>query len=151
MRHEVLERSVRVIDHSRHQWEERRPGVTSRAWSGAIFGSAEITIVEQKMAPGTRSPLHWHYVEEQIVLLAGKADIMCDSETRTVGAGNTVIFPARAIHGFENVGEDELHIIGAWPWPFFELYFEHDPPGVVTRQYEALGDGQLRKLVGATE
>jgi oxalate decarboxylase/phosphoglucose isomerase-like protein (cupin superfamily) len=102
------------------------------------------------MSPGTQSPLHWHYVEEQLVVVVGTAEVHCDGETITVGPGQTVVFPARLVHGFKNVGDEELHVIGAWPWPFLEVYFDQDPPGVVTRQYEAWEEGGARKLGTST-
>lgn len=135
-----------IVSHEEQPWEEWRPGVWTRAWSGASLGSNEMMMGEQRFVPGGQSPLHWHYSEEQVTVLTGEAEAWCDGEVVEVGGGHTLIFPARSMHGFKNIGEDELHIVGGFPWPFLEAYFKHDPPGVVTREYEAWNNGQARKL-----
>jgi quercetin dioxygenase-like cupin family protein len=139
-----------VVNHEERPWEEWRKGVLTRAWSGLSLGSAELTMAEQRMIPGAQSPLHWHYSEEQIVVLSGLAQVYCDEELLTVGSGNTVVFPPRSTHGFKNMGEDELHIMAAFSWPFLEIYYDHDPPGVVTREFEQWDGGNARKL-GSTK
>lgn len=136
-----------VIRHEEQPWEEWRPGVLTRAWSGASLGSNELMMGEQKFIPGAQSPRHWHYSEEQVTILSGRAEAWCDDEKQIAEAGTTLVFPPRSIHGFINVGDRELHIVGGFPWPFLEAYFEHDPPGVVTREYEAWDNGQARKLI----
>lgn len=135
-----------VVKHDELPWEEWREGVLTRAWSGLSLGSAELTMAEQQMVPGGQSPLHWHYSEEQIVILSGLAEVYCDEELVTLGSGNTVVFPPRSMHGFKNAGGEELHIMAAFSWPFMEIYYRHDPPGVVTREFEAWEGGQARKL-----
>ena len=136
-----------VIHHDEQPWEEWRPGVLTRAWSGASLGSSQMMMGEQKFVPGGQSPKHWHYTEEQVTVLSGTAEAWCDDETLVAGVGTTLVFPAHSIHGFMNVGEDELHIVGGFPLPFLEAYFVHDEPGVVTREYEAWDNGHARKLI----
>ncbi|MYE92369.1 MAG: cupin domain-containing protein [Gemmatimonadetes bacterium] len=135
-----------IIRHEDQPWEEWRPGVFTRAWSGACFGSKEMMMGEQKFAPGAQSPLHWHYSEEQVTVISGRAEAWCDDDTEIAEAGTTLVFPRQSMHGFMNIGDDELHIVGGFPWPFLEAYFKHDPPGVVTREYEAWEGGHARKL-----
>ena len=135
-----------IIVHEEQPWEEWRPGVLTRAWSGASLGWSDMLLGEQKLVPGGQSPLHWHYSEEQVTILSGTAEAHCDGELVVLPHGHTVVFPPRSMHGFKNIGDEELHIVGGFPWPFLEAYFKHDPPGVVTREYEAWNDGHGRKL-----
>jgi uncharacterized cupin superfamily protein len=103
-------------------------------------------MAEQLMEPGAQSPLHWHYSEEQIVVLSGEVEAYCDEELQVVGAHNTIVFPPRSMHGFKNITDAEVHIMAGFSWPFVEIYYHHDAPGVVTREFEAWEGGTARKL-----
>jgi hypothetical protein len=51
-----------------------------------------------------------------------------------------------AVHGFESIGDEPLHIIAAMGWPINEAYYVDDPYAV-HRAGETLNAGQRRRLV----
>lgn len=135
-----------IIQHEDQKWEEWRPGVRTRCWSNAHEGANNLMVAEQIFQPGTEAPTHWHYVEEHVSFLSGSCEVWCDGVRTQVQSAATIIFPPRSKHGFVNNGDEELHVVGSLSLPYMEVYFEHDPDGVVTREYEADGDGSPRKL-----
>jgi len=91
---------------------------------------------EQIVAPGAGAPDHWHHYEEHFCIYAGTAEVRVAGEVQVVEAPATVIFPPETVHGFTNVGDIDLHIIGAVPYPIHETFFVDDPAGTVTRSWE---------------
>jgi hypothetical protein len=63
-----------------------------------------------------------------------------------LGPGNTVIVLSMAVHGFDSIGDEPLHIIAAMGWPINEEYYVDDPYAV-HRAGETLNAGQRRRLV----
>ncbi len=134
-----------VVDHEKVEWEEWRPGVVSRAWATATSGARQVRVAEQVLDPGMEAPLHWHYFEENITIIKGKGRFYVDGETIELGPGHTVIVPMMAIHGFQSIGDEPLHIIAAMAWPINEMNYV-DQPDVVWRAGEAVGEGKRRPL-----
>lgn len=134
-----------VVDHEKVEWEEWRPGVRSRAWATAASGAREVRIAEQILDPGMRAPLHWHYFEENITIIAGKGRFTVDGETVELGPGHTVIVHSMAVHGFTSVGDEPLHIIAAMGWPINEMNYVEEPDAVY-RAGEAVDGGRRRRL-----
>ncbi|MFC5264597.1 cupin domain-containing protein, partial [Kribbella qitaiheensis] len=91
--------------------QEWCPGVRSRAWATAATGARQVRIAEQILEPGNEAPLHWHYVEENITIMAGRGRFTATGETVELGPGHTVIVQSVAMHGFVSVGDEPLHII----------------------------------------
>ena len=138
-----------VVDHKKLGWDEWRPGVRSRAWATAANGVRQVRIAEQILEPGNKAPMHWHYFEENITIIAGRGRFIVDGETAYLGIGNTVIVSSMAVHGFDSIGDESLHIIAAMAWPINEAYYIHDPYAVY-RAGETLDSGQRRRLVPET-
>lgn len=136
-----------IARHDDIPWTEWRPGVRGRVWTSALDGAHSAHTGEQLMAPGTGAPVHWHYYEEHLTFLAGKAEITVDGEMFVVEAPATVVFPPGARHGFTNVGDIDLHLIGAIPWPIHEtLYEDADGQRFVVRGYEPGTDGDRHRF-----
>jgi quercetin dioxygenase-like cupin family protein len=134
-----------VVDHEKTAWEEWRPGVRSRAWATAASGARQVRIAEQVLEPGNQAPLHWHYFEENITVMAGRGRFTVDGETVELGPGNTVIVPSMAVHGFVSVGDEPLHIIASMGWPINEMNYV-DQPDAVFRAGETVDSGARRRL-----
>jgi quercetin dioxygenase-like cupin family protein len=135
-----------VVEHEKVEWEEWRPGVRSRAWATASSGARQVRIAEQILEPGNEAPLHWHYFEENITILKGTGRFIVDGDTVELGPGNTVIVPSMAVHGFQSIGDEPLHIIASMGWPINEMnYVEH--PEAVFRAGEAVDSGRRRRLL----
>jgi quercetin dioxygenase-like cupin family protein len=134
-----------VVDHEEVEWEEWRPGVRSRAWATASSGARQIRIAEQVLDPGMEAPLHWHYFEENITVIAGVARFSVDGEIVELGPGHTVIVPMMAVHGFQSIGDEPLHVIASMAWPINEMNYV-DQPDVVFRAGETVDSGRRRRL-----
>jgi quercetin dioxygenase-like cupin family protein len=138
-----------VVDHGEVGWEEWRPGVRSRAWATAANGARQVRIAEQVLEPGKGAPLHWHYFEENITVVSGRGRFHVDGETRELGPGSTVIVLSMSVHGFESIGDEDLHIIASMGWPINEINYVDDP-WVIFRAGESFNSGKRRRLVPET-
>ena len=79
--------SVVAVSVGERKWEEWRPGVKSRSWSGQIDGAQQIRVGEQIFEPGSIGvPAHWHTYEEQILVLDGMITIEVSGETQVLHA-----------------------------------------------------------------
>jgi mannose-6-phosphate isomerase-like protein (cupin superfamily) len=137
-----------IIRHEDSPWLSWREGVQTRVWTSALMGALSAHTGEQVLAPGSKVPVHWHYYEEHITIYRGIAAITVDHETIEIEGPASVVAPGRSHHGFHNVGDSDLHIIGAVPWPIHETLFVDDPEGVVTRGWEP-GFAELRRRMEA--
>lgn len=138
-----------LVHHDEQPWEEWRPGVRSRAWATAATGAVQIRVAEQILDPGTGAPTHWHYFEENITVLAGRADLWVGDEHRELDLATTVVVPARDRHGFTSIGDEPLHILAAMSWPINEIFYDGDESGEALRAGELLGNGALRRVATA--
>jgi quercetin dioxygenase-like cupin family protein len=121
---------------------EWRPGVTTRLLAAASTGSAQLCVMEQWSAPGTGAPAHVHPgVEEAIVVLAGEAEVWIEASERRLGAGESVLVPAGARHGFVNAGAATLHTLAVFPSPSPPVRYDAEPDVV----YEIGGTGPARR------
>jgi quercetin dioxygenase-like cupin family protein len=104
-----------VIDHREQEIASWRPGNRTRLNLGAAAGTERIASAEQWFEPGTGAPTHTHGdIEETITVLAGTAEFWCDDERATLRAEMSIVLPPFSWHGFTNVGDDELHVVGMW-------------------------------------
>jgi mannose-6-phosphate isomerase-like protein (cupin superfamily) len=135
-----------IYYHNESPWQDWRPGVRTRLWSGAIFGAAQAHMGEQIIQPGSGTPRHTHYYEEHLTVFRGRAEITVGDETATVDGPATVVVPPMTNHSFKNVGDGELHIIGASPWPMLQAEIPDDPDGAVWIGWEPGNEFQRRRL-----
>jgi quercetin dioxygenase-like cupin family protein len=115
---------MKVIDHQRNPLEAWRPGVETRMLVSASNGAAQLCIFEQRIAPGTGAPTHWHPVEEVLTVCQGEAEMWLDQERIIVLAGQSLIVPAGRKHGFRNSGNATLHIHAVLASAVFEATME---------------------------
>lgn len=140
--------TVIAVDVGARHWEEWRPGVQSRSWSGQIDGAQEIRIGEQIFQPGSIGvPAHWHTYEEHLLVLDGTMRVEVDGEVRMLQAPACVIIPAKAIHSFACAGDKPLRILGALGSPIHESFFVSFPEGEAIREYESDYPGGVRRRV----
>jgi mannose-6-phosphate isomerase-like protein (cupin superfamily) len=67
--------------------------------------------------------LHHHPYEETFVIRDGAATFTVDGEQVEAGAGQIVVVPARAVHGFVNSGDGVLHQVSIHPCDQVEQEF----------------------------
>jgi mannose-6-phosphate isomerase-like protein (cupin superfamily) len=110
--------------------EQWRPGVETRMLVSASNGAAQLCIFEQWIAPGTGAPTHFHPVEEVLTVREGEAEMWLDQERITVFAGQSLLVPARRMHGFRNSGTVMLHIHAVLASAVFEQTMEGETEAV---------------------
>lgn len=119
--------SMRVFDAAEAPDEEWRPGVRTRMLVSHQTQSSQLTIFEQWCDPGYGAPLHIHVVEEVLEVIEGIAEFEVYGDRVRLVAGQGIIVPAGAIHGFTNAGNGMLHTRATLAEPIFEARYI-DPP-----------------------
>ncbi len=102
--------------------EEWRPGVFTRMCVSALNGAKALCIFEQWCRPGTGAPLHRHDVEEILLVLSGKMEVQFGGTLLVLNAEESVIIPSGVIHGFQNIGSEELHVQAILAAAYFEAW-----------------------------
>jgi len=111
---------MKINDAKQSPIEEWRPGVKTRMLISAQNGATQLSVFEQWVAPGNGAPTHSHPVEEVLTVLSGEAEMWLDQEKIIVKAGQSLIVPARRLHGFRNSGAVTLHLHATLASPIFE-------------------------------
>lgn len=111
---------MRIDDANESPIEEWRVGVRTRMLISAQKGATQLCMFEQWVAPGNGAPAHSHPVEEVLTVLSGEAEMWLDQETMIAKAGQSLIVPARRLHGFRNSGAETLHLHAVLASPIFE-------------------------------
>ena len=101
---------MKINDREDSPIEQWRPGVETRMLVSARNGATQLCVFEQWVAPGNGAPTHSHPVEEVLTVRAGEAEMWLDQERVIVNAGQSLIVPARRLHGFRNSGAVKLHL-----------------------------------------
>lgn len=83
----------------------------SRKFVGAEHG-ADVSYFYVENQPGEGPGLHWHPYSETWVVLEGTARITIGDDDLVASAGDTATGPAHTPHGFVNIGDGVLKIIG---------------------------------------
>ena len=77
--------------------------------TGAVNGLA---VLDQECAPGVGAPSHTHEFEEILTIVEGSAEVWIGDQRKVVGPSTSVFIPTGAIHGFRNVGDTTLRLVG---------------------------------------
>jgi mannose-6-phosphate isomerase-like protein (cupin superfamily) len=117
-----------------------RPGVETRMTVSAQTGATALCMFEQWVAPGHGAPTHRHLVEEVLSVREGEADMWIDDHHATLTAGQCLVIPAGARHGFSNSGKGTLHIQAVLAAPIFEAI----PDGATdsVRRWDTAGEAR---------
>jgi quercetin dioxygenase-like cupin family protein len=136
-----------IISLKDRPWEEWRPGVLSRSWSGEVDGASQVRVGEQIFKPGSGVSEHFHTYEEHLVIVEGALQLEVDGEKKVVEAPACVIIPPHTNHSFGCAGETPVHLYGALGAPIHETFFTAFPEGEAIREYEAGHTGGARRRV----
>lgn len=104
-----------IIRHSEQKvWKLDR--VTHRNIVTPEIGARQMEVWEQFM-PDKRgyTPLHYHDVEEVILVLGGDLTATIGDETSEVEAGTTLFIPPKVVHGLRNNSKKIAHLIAVFP------------------------------------
>jgi quercetin dioxygenase-like cupin family protein len=104
-------------------WEAWRDGVETRLYVASTTGASQLTVFEQRCAPGHGAPTHLHAVEEVLQIVAGQADVWVSDERQSLTAGDAALIPAGSAHGFVNTGNDTLQVLAILAAPIFEAHY----------------------------
>lgn len=115
---------MNVLRHGERPLEKWRDGVVTQMRMSFLLGGRQLCIFDQFCDPGLGAPTHIHAVEEVLDVLAGRAEIWLEDEKSAVEAGQSVLIPAGARHGFRNVGTSILHVRATLAAPIFEAQYD---------------------------
>jgi quercetin dioxygenase-like cupin family protein len=91
------------------------PRIRTRVLCGPREGAAETAIWQQWIEPGGFIPLHYHEVEEVLLITAGTIELTLDQQVSTVSAPATVLVPARQLHSLRPAGESQVELLAFFP------------------------------------
>jgi len=85
---------------------ERRPAPlpTIQRMVSAATGSTQLPVLVNELDAGNQVGSHIHDVEEVLYVVTGQCQVAVDDETATLHAGDAVVIPANAFHGFGHFG-----------------------------------------------
>jgi mannose-6-phosphate isomerase-like protein (cupin superfamily) len=107
---------------------EWRPGVGTRLHAAASTGADRLCLIEQLCDPGAGAPPHRHEdVEEVLAVLEGRARVRVEDEAAELRAGESVVIPPGAWHGFTNVGDGVLRTFAAFSSATPPVEYEGEP------------------------
>jgi quercetin dioxygenase-like cupin family protein len=76
-------------------------------------GCTSVTQFVGYIPPG-RAPDHFHKYDEVVYVLAGAGALHIGGESAPLRPGSAVHLPARLVHSLENVGPDEMQVLGVF-------------------------------------
>ena len=94
--------------------ESLRLSATAARFEGRDHGSP-VSLFVTGHPPGAVVPLHRHPYAETFVVQEGRAEFTVDGATIEAHAGQIVVVPAGAAHGFRSVGEGDLRQVSIHP------------------------------------
>ena len=100
-----------------------RGGRTTMIKVSPKTGSKNISLMIQKMPPGTEIVVHKHENTEEVFFVkSGVGNLILEDDTLIVKEGHTIYVPPGTWHGFENV-VDSLYLVFAVSPPGLEDFF----------------------------
>jgi quercetin dioxygenase-like cupin family protein len=91
------------------------PRIRTRVLGSPRRGAVETAVWEQWIEHGGYIPLHYHEVEEVLVLLEGDVELTAGDNVSIVAAPATVVIPAGQIHGLKPAGPEQVHLLAFFP------------------------------------
>ncbi len=87
------------------------PGVTIRWVISTPEGARNFAMRIFEVQPGYASPLHSHYWEHEIFVLAGSGVANNGEKETPITAGSTIFIPPNAKHQLRNTGQSVLRFL----------------------------------------
>jgi mannose-6-phosphate isomerase len=110
---------LRAVRYAVGDYEERPWGTWRVVDTGPTFITKRVEV-----KPGHRLSLQYHeHRSEHWVVVSGTGEATVDDRTMTVGPGDYVVIPCRAVHRLHNTGSERLIIVEV---QFGETLDEHD-------------------------
>lgn len=98
------------------QWVDGRPELRWRSTLGTTpDGGAKASSTSLlEVDPGCALPRHTDSAEEQVVVVAGVAELEVDGETATLPAGGVALVPKDAPHQVRSAGDEPLRFVAVY-------------------------------------
>jgi quercetin dioxygenase-like cupin family protein len=75
-------------------------------------GTKNTAVVYVEIEPNCRLGMHADSAEEIVLILEGEAEATVGDESGRVSAGEMAVLPAMVPHGFRNVGDETVRVVG---------------------------------------
>ena len=75
-------------------------------------GTKSTAVVYFEIEPGHRLATHTDSAEEILLILEGEAEATVGDERGRVSAGEIAVLPAMVPHGFRNIGDETVRVVG---------------------------------------
>ncbi len=87
------------------------------AWTGGYFayggnGADKSTVIYFAVPPGKRLGKHTDTAEETQFILSGSGELLLDSGTKPIRAGDVIVLEEGKVHDLNNTGDEDLRVIG---------------------------------------
>ena len=80
------------------------------------LGATATCVFEQWLPAEGYIPLHYHDVEEVVVIMRGELEVTLADEQQLAAAETTLVIPAGAVHGMRPVPDSgEVHLLAIFP------------------------------------
>ncbi len=89
--------------------------ITTRVLVSRKNRAANTEVWQQWMTGGGHIPLHYHEVEEVLVILRGRVEVALNEETREVNGPATILVPPLTIHGMRQLGDEQVELLAMFP------------------------------------
>ena len=122
---------VRKADKPEASWRPGKRGIMHAAAS--VGGTEKLVVNESWNEPGVGAPTHMHPdgLEEIIMVLEGTGEFWVDGEHTILEAGDSIVMRPYTHHGFTNIGETPLHVLGIFSSAIAPTIFDDEPDKVV--------------------
>ncbi len=91
------------------------PRIKTRIIVEGSSGAASTSVWEQWIHSDGHIPLHYHDVEEVLVILAGEAVVTLGDETNVVNAPASILIPPFQMHSLRPHDSNEIHLLAFFP------------------------------------
>ena len=91
------------------------PRIQTRVLIGSHNGATSTAVWEQWMQSDSFIPLHYHDVEEVLVILSGAVELTLEDETSVVHAPASILIEPRRVHSLRPSGTQKIHSLAIFP------------------------------------
>jgi len=109
------------------------------SWVGGWFayggnGAEQSAAIYFAMPPGKRLGRHTDTTEETQIIISGSGDLLLDTGTKPVRAGDVVVLTTGTFHDLRNTGTEDLRVIAVFASPQVEQHWSTEvwQPGNLT-------------------
>jgi quercetin dioxygenase-like cupin family protein len=101
---------------------------TAALWEGGKHAGTDTSIFVVRTPPGGLVELHTHPYSETFVILRGRGRWTAGDQVIEPEPDSIVVVPPETLHGFRNIGDEELHVLSVHESGTLEQTFTEDEP-----------------------